>query len=189
MTISTIKMNARQFLMLGEDPPGVRLELVDGEIAVSPSPRPPHSRPYLMLTRVLLNHIVENDLGELLGDVDTIFGEYDVRRPDMIFYKKSRAHLIPQDDALKAPPDLCVEIISPSSVKIDRKDKFKQYAAGKVPFYWILDPKRKTLEGYKLTAGRYRLVASAARDESVALPPFPKLQIPLAELWLPSYSK
>ena len=33
MTVSTIKMTAVQFLQLGEDPPGVRLELVDGEIA------------------------------------------------------------------------------------------------------------------------------------------------------------
>ena len=31
-TVSTIKMTARQFLQLGEDPPGVRLELVNGEI-------------------------------------------------------------------------------------------------------------------------------------------------------------
>jgi hypothetical protein len=29
--ISTTKMTARQFLQLGEDPPGVRLELVNGE--------------------------------------------------------------------------------------------------------------------------------------------------------------
>jgi Uma2 family endonuclease len=189
MTVSTSKMTARQFLRLPEDPPGVRLELVDGEIVVSPSPRPPHSRPYLMLSHVMLGHITENDLGELLGDVDTIFGEYDVRRPDIIYYKKSRAHLIPHDDALKAPPDLCVEIISPGSVKIDRKDKFKQYAAGKVPFYWILDPKLKTLEGYKLTAGQYRLTARPSGEESIALPPFPKLQIPLGQLWLPDYQK
>lgn len=187
MTVST-KMTAREFLTLPEDPPGVRLELVDGEIVVSPSPRPPHSRPDRMLTRILLNHIVEDGLGELLGDVDTIFGEHDVRRPDIIYYQKSRAHLI-GDSALEAPPDLCVEVISPGSVKTDRKDKFNQYAKGKVPYYWILDPKRKRLEGYKLTAGRYRLVASATGDESVALPPFPKLQIPLGELWLPSYLK
>src|SRR5688500_7578939 len=77
--VSTTKMTARQYLMLGEDPPGVRLELVDGEVAVSPSPMPKHSRVDRRLTRVLLNHIVEHDLGELLGDTDTIFGEHDVR--------------------------------------------------------------------------------------------------------------
>jgi Uma2 family endonuclease len=188
MTVST-KMTARQFLTLPEDPPGARLELVDGEIVVSPSPRAEHSRPDKMLTYVLLGHIVENDLGELLGDVDTIFGEYDVRRPDIIYYKKSRAHLIPHDDALKVPPDLCIEIVSPGSVKTDRKDKFKQYAAGRVPFYWILDPKLKTLEGYKLNVDQYRLIGRGSGDEFITLPPFPKLQIPLGKLWLPYYPK
>jgi hypothetical protein len=43
MPASTIKMTARQFLELGEDPPGVRLELVNGEIAVSPSSIRDHS--------------------------------------------------------------------------------------------------------------------------------------------------
>jgi Uma2 family endonuclease len=41
--ISTCKMTAEQFLQLGQDPPGVRLELVDGEVAVSPGPIPEHS--------------------------------------------------------------------------------------------------------------------------------------------------
>ena len=38
MTVA-VRMNAEQFFMLGEDPPGLRLELVDGRgIAMSPSP-------------------------------------------------------------------------------------------------------------------------------------------------------
>src|SRR6185436_12665212 len=95
--VSTIKMTARQFLQLGEDPPGVRLELVNGEVAVSPSPLPRHSRVEKRLSRILLNHIVEYDLGELLGDTDTIFGEHDVRRPDLIYFTKEREHLILED--------------------------------------------------------------------------------------------
>ena len=186
--VSTTKMTARQFAMLGDDPPGVRLELVGGEIAVSPSPRPRHSRPDKMLTRFLLNHIVERDLGELLGDVDTIFGEHDVRRPDLIYYRKDRVHLIPGDDALNAPPDLCVEIISPSSGTIDRRDKFKQYAEGRVKFYWILDPHKRTIEAYRLTAGRYKLLVKGSKNDLVQLPPFDDLEIPLGELWLPEES-
>src|SRR5882672_6194924 len=136
MSISTAKMTARQFLQLGEDPPGVRLELVDGEIAVSPSPIPDHSHVDRMLSFFLTGHIKTYDLGKLFGDVDTIFGEYDVRRPDLIYFAKNRLHLIGQK-AMEGPPDLCVEIISPSSSQIDRKAKFKQYQDGGVPFYWI----------------------------------------------------
>src|SRR5437763_12659299 len=92
--VSTIKMTARQFLELGEDPPGVRLELVDGEIAVSPSPIPGHSYVEKMLSLFLGQHIRTHNLGRLYGDVDTIFGYHDVRRPDLIYFSKARVHLI-----------------------------------------------------------------------------------------------
>src|SRR3954471_2948346 len=124
MTVSTIKMTARQFLQLGEDPPGVRLELVNGEVAVSPSPNPDHSYVVVSLATILQNHINKRDLGQLFADVDTIFGEYDVRRPDLLFFKKSRLHLI-GENAMEGPPDLAVEVLSPSSVSMDRKQKSK----------------------------------------------------------------
>jgi Uma2 family endonuclease len=184
MTVSTIKMTARQFLELGEDPPGVRLELVNGEIAVSPSPMPRHSYVDRMLTIVLGPHIVARNLGELYGDVDTIFGENDVRRPDLIFFSKERTHLI-GEKAMEGPPDLCVEIISPSSGKIDREDKFAQYAAGGVTHYWIVDPVAKTVEAFTLVRGKYRPAGVGAGNDVVKLPPFDDLDIPLAKLWKP----
>ena len=86
--VSTAKMTARQFLQLGEDPPGVRLELVAGEIAVSPSPIPDHGYVVASLLRILGNHVEENALGQLFPDIDTILGEFDVRRPDIIYSSK-----------------------------------------------------------------------------------------------------
>src|SRR4051812_18980036 len=112
MSVSTTRMTAKQFLRLGEDPPGVRLELVNGEIAVSPSPIPDHSYTENMLSFLLTQHVVEHDLGEVFGDVDTILGQYDVRRPDILYFSKSRLHLV-GEKAMEGPPDLCVEILSP----------------------------------------------------------------------------
>ena len=182
--VSTMKMTARQFLELGEDPPGVRLELVNGEVAVSPSPTPMHSYPDRALTVIVGQHIRERGVGRLYGDVDTIFGEHDVRRPDLIYFSRARVHLIGKK-AMEGPPDLCVEIISPSSSKIDRRDKFKQYEKGGVLHYWILDPATKTIEGYKLVRGKYKLMGKGKNDDIVTLPPFPELEIPLDELWEP----
>jgi Uma2 family endonuclease len=68
--VSTIKMTARQFLELGEDPVGVRLELVDGKVAVSPSHYPDHSYVDIRLSALLGNHILAHDLGRHYGDVD-----------------------------------------------------------------------------------------------------------------------
>jgi Uma2 family endonuclease len=55
--VSTTKMTARQFLELGEDPPGVRLELVNGEVAASPSPLPEHGHVVVQLTILRSQHI------------------------------------------------------------------------------------------------------------------------------------
>jgi Uma2 family endonuclease len=184
MTVSTIKMTAKQFLQLGEDPPGVRLELVNGEVAVSPSFQPKHSYTEKRLSAILLAHIDANDLGQLYGDVDTIFGEYDVRRPDLIYFAKSRIHLV-GEKAMEGPPDLCVEIISPSSVTYDREEKFELYEAGKVAHYWIVDPYKKTLEGFKLRGRKYKPEGSGKQDAVVRLPPYVDLDIPLARLWRP----
>lgn len=177
-------MTARQFLELGQDPPGVRLELVDGEVTVSPSPQPRHSFVDRRLGRILDLHIEANDLGELYGDVDTIFGEHDVRRPDLIYFAKGRLHLI-GEKAMEGPPDLCVEIISPSSTTIDRKQKFKQYENGGVAHYWIVDPQAKTMEGYKLGGRKYQPTGRAKNGETIKLPPFPTLEIKLSQLWQP----
>ena len=184
MTVSTIKMTAQQFLDLGEDPPGIRLELVDGEVAVSPSPAPEHSYVDTQLRTILNLYVKSKRLGLIFGDVDTIFGKHDVRRPDIIFFQTSRRRFI-GEKSMNGAPDLCVEIISPGSVKVDRKDKFEQYAVGNVRYYWIVDPARRTIEAFRLRGGKYAAAGRGLGIQSVTLPPFPDLEIPLADLWLP----
>ena len=184
MTVQTIKMTAAQFTELGDSPPGVRLELVDGEIIVSPSPRPRHSYTAIALSVVLYSHIRARRLGRLYSDVDTIFGPHDVRRPDLAFFAKNRLHLV-GESAMQGSPDLCIEILSPSSIRTDRKDKFKQYEKAKVPHYWIVDPLARSLEAYKLIRGKYRPSGKGSASDKLQLPPFDDLTIPLAELWQP----
>ncbi len=180
--LSTTRMTASQFLQLGEDPPGVRLELVDGEIEVTPSPTPEHSHVDRMLTTLLGGHILRNGLGELHGDVDVLFGEHDVRRPDLLFYRRDRTHLI-GEQAMVGPPDLAVEIVSPTSVETDRVHKFRLYESHGVPQYWNVDPMHRTLEGWALRGQKYTDAGKAEGDQAIALPPFPDFRIPLAQLW------
>lgn len=183
MTVSTIKMRADQFLRLGEDPPGVRLELVNGEVAVSPSPMPDHANVVQELGFILLGHIKKNKLGKLFGDVDTILNDFDVRRPDLLFFSRDRLDLIGRK-AMEGPPDLAIEVISPSSVTTDRRDKFGEYRRAGVAHYWIVDPTPQTFEGFSLRGRRYVPTGNASGDGMIALPPFPELTISLGELWL-----
>lgn len=181
-TVSTVKMTAHQFIQMGEDPEGIRLELVNGEIAVSASPIPRHSFTLMQLATILNNHILEHDLGELHSDVDTILDEYNVRRPDLLYFSKERLELI-GEKAMLGAPDLAVEVISESSTKIDRVDKFEQYAAAGVAHYWIVDPVARTLEAWTLRERDYAKVGEAKEGAAVALPPFGDLGVLPSRLW------
>jgi Uma2 family endonuclease len=182
--LSTKKMTAEQFLQLGDDPPGLRLELVDGEVVVSPSPAPDHSRVVVRLIFLLETYNDANQLGELHHDVDTILNTFLVRRPDLLFYFNARTHLIGKK-AMEGPPDLAVEVISPTSGEIDRTDKFAEYREAGVPHYWIVDPELRTIEAWRLKRGKYVRAGRGQGTAAVKLAPFPDLEIPLHTLWRP----
>jgi Uma2 family endonuclease len=177
-------MTAQQFLQLGEDPPGVRLELVEGEIAVSPSPTPAHSHAIVKLISLLDAYVEEHDIGRVFQDVDTILDRYNVRRPDILFFSKSRLHLVGKK-ALQGPPDLIVEVVSPTSGRIDREDKFAQYAAAGVRFYWIVDPEDRTFHAWRLEDGKYIPTGQGRADDTLRVEPFTDLPIALKRLWHP----
>jgi Uma2 family endonuclease len=186
VTIASTKLNARQFLVLGEDPPGVRLELVHGDIFVSPSPSYEHGYTDRKLSQILSNHIEAYDLGELVGDIDTIFGPDDVRRPDIIFTARARVpQLRGKGHGIHISPDLCIEILSPDSREYDLDDKFKLYAKHGVAHYWVVDPDAETFVAYKLKGRRFVKSASGKKSDVVHAEPFPDLAIQLARIWLP----
>ena len=181
--VRPIKMTARQYLQLGEDPVGVRLELVDGEIAVSPTQTPSHSRVVIRLVAILNFHILENQLGELFSAMDIVLADCDVRRPDLLFFSNDRLYLV-GEKAMEGPPDLAVEVLSPSSIKTDRVDKFEQYRLAGVKHYWIVDPELKSIEAWMLKGQEYVDVGRGQGAVIIRLEPFADLEIPLSRLWL-----
>jgi Uma2 family endonuclease len=84
---------------------------------------------------------------------------------------------------MEGPPDLAVEVVSPSSIEIDREDKFAQYRSAGVSHYWIVDPELKTIDAWKLRRRQYVRVGHGQGTAIVKLPPFPELEIPMGRLW------
>lgn len=60
---------------------------------------------------------------------------------------RSREHII-EERAIVGPPDIVVEILSPNSVKRDRKVILESYARFEVHEYWIIDPYNLSIEQY-----------------------------------------
>ena len=69
------------------------------------------------------------------------------RCPDLIFVHRDHLDRV-QSTYLKGPADLVVEIISPDSVRRDRKEKLPEYEAGGIQEYWIIDPLAKRASFY-----------------------------------------
>ena len=136
----------------------------------------------VQLTIILGNHIVTHDLGELFQDVDTILDDYDVRRPDILFFDKGRLNLVGRK-AMEGPPDLAIEVPSPSSVKTDRVDKFEQYQQAGVKHYWIIDPELKKIEAWSLQDKKFVEEGRGQGTAVVRFKPFVDLDIPLSRLW------
>lgn len=182
MGISTTKMTAEQYLELGEDTDGLRRELLDGEIVVSPSANFEHARIVNRLAFQLTQHVLANQLGEVVCDLDTIIGEHDVPRPDVLYFGKKKVKLADRQRS-NTVPDLAVEVLSPSNANTDRNYKLELYARGEIPCYWIISPKGQSLQAYQLVNGAYQLVVEGQGDQQISAPPLPDLKIKLAELW------
>ena len=70
--------------------------------------------------------------------------EGKIREPDITFYAaghEDRYHVQYAD-----PPDLAIEVLSPSTRRIDREEKAAEYAEAGVTEYWIVDPEGRSIE-------------------------------------------
>lgn len=96
-------------------------------------------------------------------------------QPDLAIVRTSRLHLV-SERGIEGPPDIVVEILSPSSRVIDRRVKPRTYARYAVPEYWIVDGDSAQIELHRLGAEGYILEARFDRASTLVTPTFPELQ-------------
>src|SRR3954466_7584507 len=124
MAEGAVKLTYQDFLLFPDD--GKRHELIGGEHLVTPAPTARHQR-VLRNIQVTLDRFVEAyALGRVyFAPLDVLLSDLDVVEPDLVFIANHRlAHL---DDVLHGPPDLAVEVLSPSSRRQDEVLKRELY--------------------------------------------------------------
>ena len=87
--------------------------------------------------------------------IDIVFSEYDVVQPDIVLFSAGRANLVDLDRVIRHAPDLCVEILSPSTEAADRGRKMQMFARYGVPEYWIVDPQEERITVLRLSGKQY----------------------------------
>ena len=139
---------------------GERAEIIDGEVfLMAPAPSPGHQRVSFEICRQLGNYLegkrcqaysapfdvrlFEQD-GDAPEDVDTVV------EPDItIVCDPSRL----DDRGCKGPPDMVVEILSPSTRRHDRLVKLSLYQRAGVQEYWIVSPEEQAVQVFLLSDG------------------------------------
>lgn len=144
-----------------------RYEIYDGRlISMAPSPNAYHQRLVTRLFRLLDGFVQSHQAGEVfVAPFDVILAEDNTAQPDLLFIAKENVGIV--RNWVFGSPDLVVEILSPSSIRRDRKDKLEQYARFGVKEYWIVDPANHSLEILVLEGKRF-VVHSMAAETGLA---------------------
>jgi Uma2 family endonuclease len=161
-----------------------RLELIEGEIIVTPSPSLMHQIVVHRLD-VLFDHaIVEAGLGLVIGaPFDVYLDDQNVPQPDLIVVLWDREHVL-ASARLESAPSIAIEILSPSSATRDRVTKRNLYARHGVPEYWLVDPDAKRVTVFSDPRdGRYRAEQTVS-DVAVSAT-IPQLSADLKALFAP----
>ena len=147
-----VRMSYEEFLdWLDED---TLAEWEDGTIIMSSPASFQHQTIGDFLTHILQLFVEHHDLGII------VTAPFQMKlangwEPDILYVSNAHTGRF-RDTYLDGPADLVVEITSPESIERDRGAKFVEYERGGIPEYWLLDPLRRQVECYQLSAhGRY----------------------------------
>lgn len=153
---------------------GLRYELVDGVLLVSPAPSNRHQIVVGEL-HVLLRAACPADARVMLAPTDYQPTDRRSLQPDLLVARRADV----RDDPIRAPLVLAVEVLSPSTRSVDLLLKSGVYAESGVQAYWVVDPAVPLVRAWRLAHGRYVDAGAAEGDQVLELAePFPVRVVP-----------
>ena len=172
-------MTAEELIRL--DDGSHRHELIKGELLTMSPASDQHGAVTIRLSAFLYNHVTANNLGELRA-ADTGFklesNPDTVLAPDIAFIARERV-TSPSLVFHFGPPDLAVEVLSPSDRKgkVDRKTALWLELGAKS--VWNVDPQRRTVEIIRADGYRKLLYETDELvDDTV-----PGFRVPVSEIF------
>ena len=173
-------MTADEFVALPEGPP--YFQLVEGELYFMATPTGLHQDIVLNLAssiRVFLR--AHPTLGKVrVAPSDVRFDDRNVFEPDVYFVSQERSHVLTIPGASGAP-DLIVEVLSPSTVRLDREKKRRLYFQFGVRELWFVLPERRRLEVHLPDSEDAARIVSDGDTLTTDL--LPGWSVPVAELF------
>ncbi|MDL1973063.1 MAG: Uma2 family endonuclease [Deltaproteobacteria bacterium] len=159
------------------------VELSDGRIIMPPHPTFSHQEALKRLFLRLQAFVEKNNLGIVqIAPLPVRLWPGKIREPDIFFIGKEHSDRI--GERVCGVPDLVVEVISSSTERTDRVEKFLEYAKAGIREYWLIDPEKKTVEVYSLRGGDYILVGKYSGSQVATSEMLPGFKLRASELFL-----
>ena len=162
-----------------------RHELIDGEHVVTPAPTRRHQELSGRLFFALAEYLRTHPVGLVYSaPLDVILSDTDVVQPDIVYVSNERREVL--GTWIHGAPDLAVEIVSPSSRRLDEMTKRQLFDRFDVREYWVVDPEIEVVKVYRRSeAGSFARAAELTRedDHAVGTPLLPGFAVSLRELF------
>ena len=170
-------------------PEGERWELIDGVLyQMAAAPNTKHQDASRNLLVRMEPHVSDRLLGAVYDAPYAVLlpGESAVE-PDLLFVRTERLHII-TTRACEGPPDLVVEILSPSNTRHDLERKRELYARHGIPEYWTADCDAETVLALSDPTtndglGEYATQRLHTAGDVITTAVSPGLAIPVAEIF------
>lgn len=149
-----------------------KVEFINGEIIFQSPVKLQHNVAAGHVYRLVSTYVLIHDLGYVGFEKILVSLSRNDYEPDVCYFRREKAAKFTPRQMQFPAPDLVVEVLSDSAVKIDRGVKFTDYAAHGVEEYWLVDPDAETVEQYQLAGQEYELVMKGRTGQlaSIVLP-------------------
>lgn len=154
--------------------PKDKAEFINGEIIFHSPVRLRHNRVGKLLLVLIDAYVRKHQLGYVGYEKLLISLTRNDYEPDICFFRRDVSQTFSPQQMRFPAPDFIVEILSDTTLKIDREIKFDDYAAHGVKEYWIIDPDAEIVEQYLLQDEEYMLLKKTDSGilKSEAIPGF-----------------
>ena len=168
------------------DLPGVRYEIIDGELLVSRAPSFRHQYAVTVLVSAVYQWDAFSDLGFVVSAPGLVFTEDNDVIPDLVWVSRARLDEIEDDKGhLSAAPELVVEVLSPGRVNEirDRELKLRLYGRQGVREYWIVDCDQQTVEVFRRGGDNLQHAATLRDGDQLTSPLLAGFTCSVSSLW------
>ena len=137
--------------------PDQKIEFIDGEMVLHSPARNRHLDTTGCIYKLLHTYVAVHHLGQVKSEKCLCVFPRNDYEPDVVFFGPEKSVRFTHDTMKFPPPDLAVEVLSPSTEVRDRGVKFEDFASNGVAEYWIIDADAQIVEQQVLEKGEYRL--------------------------------